>query len=78
MRSVDVRVLAQHGLKYPVYAVLVTIRVAGHPFRMSPKELLDTLLVTSGGLSNLLRRMEADGYVRRMATNETGAASLSN
>jgi DNA-binding MarR family transcriptional regulator len=32
---------------------------------MSPGELSDALLLTTGGLSNLLRRMEADGYVQR-------------
>lgn len=71
MRSVD-KVLARHGVKYPVYAVLATIRVSGAPYRMSPTELLSSLLVTSGGLSNLLRRMESDGYVTRMADKRDG------
>lgn len=71
LRAVD-RALAKHGLKYPVYAVLATIRVSGKPYRMSPTELLSTLLVTSGGLSNLMRRMEADGYIRRMADKRDG------
>jgi DNA-binding MarR family transcriptional regulator len=71
LRAVD-RTLAQHGLKYPTYAVLATIRVSGHPYRMSPGELLSTLLLSSGGLSNLLRRMEKDGLVRRMADKRDG------
>lgn len=71
MRAVDKK-LARHGIKYPVYAVLATIRVSGAPYRMSPTELLSTLLVTSGGLSNLLRRMEADGYVTRTADKRDG------
>lgn len=71
LRSVD-RVLARHGLKYPVYAVLATIRVAGAPYRMSPGELLETLLLSSGGLSNLLRRMEAEQYIRRLADKRDG------
>ncbi|MBP0437336.1 MarR family transcriptional regulator [Tianweitania sediminis] len=71
MRAVD-KALAKHGVKYPVYAVLATIRVSGPPFRMSPTELLSTLLVTSGGLSNLLRRMEADGYITRTADERDG------
>nr|WP_187971445.1 MarR family transcriptional regulator [Aquibium microcysteis] len=71
MRAVD-KVLARHGVKYPVYAVLATIRVSGAPYRMSPTELLSSLLVTSGGLSNLLRRMEADGYIKRMADKRDG------
>jgi DNA-binding MarR family transcriptional regulator len=71
MRAVD-KALSRHGIKYPVYAVLATIRVSGEPYRMSPTELLSTLLVTSGGLSNLLRRMEADGYITRTADKRDG------
>lgn len=71
LRSVD-RVLARHGLKYPTYAVLATLRVSGKPYRMSPGELLSTLLLTSGGLSNLLRRMEKEGFIRRLADKRDG------
>lgn len=71
LRAVD-RTLARHGLKYPTYAVLATLRVAGSPYRMSPGELLETLLLSSGGLSNLLRRMEKDGLIRRMADERDG------
>lgn len=71
LRAVD-RSLARHGLKYPSYAVLATLRVAGSPYRMSPGELLETLLLSSGGLSNLLRRMEKDGLIRRMADERDG------
>lgn len=58
--------LARHKMKYPGFAVLATLRVQGAPYRMSPKALLDTLILTSGGLSNLLRRLERAGHVRRM------------
>lgn len=71
MRSVD-RTLAQHGLKYPTYAVLATLRVSGEPYRMSPSELLSSLLLSSGGLSNVLRRMEKDGFIRREADKRDG------
>jgi DNA-binding MarR family transcriptional regulator len=71
LRTVD-RTLAVHGLKYPTYAVLATIRVSGPPYRMSPGELLSSLLLSSGGLSNLLRRMEKDGFIRRTADKRDG------
>ncbi len=71
LRAVD-RTLAPHGVKYPTYAVLATIRALGAPYRMSPSELLSTLLLTSGGLSNLLRRMEQDGLIRRTADKRDG------
>ena len=57
--------LAPFELKYPEFAVLATLRVEGAPYRMSPKALLDTLILTSGGLSNLLRKLEDKGFVRR-------------
>jgi DNA-binding MarR family transcriptional regulator len=66
------RTLAKHRLKYPAYAVLATLRVEGAPYRMSPKALLDSLILTSGGLSNLLRRLEKAGHVRRMADEIDG------
>lgn len=66
------RNLAKHRLKYPTFAVLATLRVQGAPYRMSPKALLDTLILTSGGLSNLLRRLEKVGHIRRMADETDG------
>lgn len=66
------RTLAKHRLKYPAYAVLATLRVEGAPYRMSPKALLDTLILTSGGLSNLLRKLEKAGHIRRMADEIDG------
>lgn len=66
------RTLSKHRLKYPAYAVLATLRVEGAPYRMSPKALLDALILTSGGLSNLLRRLEKAGHIRRMADEIDG------
>jgi DNA-binding MarR family transcriptional regulator len=66
------RSLSRHKLKYPAFAILATLRVQGAPFRMSPKELLDSLILTSGGLSNLLRKLEKAGHIRRMADESDG------
>lgn len=57
--------LAPHGLKYLEYGVLVTLRVQGAPYRMTPSNLQATLLFSSGGLSNLLKRLEQNGWVQR-------------
>lgn len=53
------------GVKYSTYAIIATLRASGEPYRMTPKSLQATLLISSGGLSNLLRRIEEQGYVRR-------------
>lgn len=69
LRAVDA-VLARHGLRYPAYAVLATLRASGHPYRMSPSRLKDTLLLTSGGTSNLLARLDRKGWIRRFSDSD--------
>ena len=64
--------LEPHGLRYPSYAVLATLRASGPPFRMSPSRRTDTLLRTSGGTSNLLARLESIGWIRRLADPRDG------
>jgi DNA-binding MarR family transcriptional regulator len=64
--------LESHGLRYPSYAVLATLRASGPPFRMSPSRLKETLLLTSGGTSNLLARLEGIGWIRRLADPRDG------
>jgi DNA-binding MarR family transcriptional regulator len=66
------RTLSKHRLKYPAFAVLATLRVHGAPYRMSPTALLDSLILTSGGLSNLLRKLEKTGHIKRMASDADG------
>jgi len=68
--------LAPHGLRYAEYAVLATLRAAGEPFRMSPSRLQATMLFTSGGVSNLIRRVEEKGHVRRRADPADGRGAL--
>jgi DNA-binding MarR family transcriptional regulator len=73
LKSVDA-VLAPFGLRYPEYAVLATLRAAGPPYRLSPSRLQATMLFTSGGISNLLRRIEAKGLIRRSTDAADGRA----
>jgi DNA-binding MarR family transcriptional regulator len=68
--------LAPHGLRYADYAVLATLRAGGAPFRMSPSRLQATMLFTSGGVSNLVRRVEEKGYVRRLGDPADGRGIL--
>ena len=58
-------VLQEHGLKYGTYAILATLRASGAPFELTPKALQATLVVTSGGLSNQIARLERQGLVSR-------------
>lgn len=58
--------MAQFGVRYSQYAIVGTLRASGKPYRMSPSELQNTLMITSGGVSNLLKRIEDMGYIRRL------------
>ncbi|VTU45680.1 Multiple antibiotic resistance protein MarR (plasmid) [Variovorax sp. PBL-E5] len=75
LRSLNA-VLQPFGLKYQEYAVLATLRVSGPPYRLTPSRLQATLLFTSGGLSNLLKRLERDGLVRRSTDPRDGRGVL--
>lgn len=68
--------LERHGLRYQEFAVLATLRASGPPFRMSPSRLTETLLLTSGGTSNLSARLEKAGWIRRLADPLDGRAVI--
>lgn len=57
--------LAAWSLNFTSYGVLATLRRIGRPFRMTPGELSRVLGLTTGGTSNILRRLEALGFVSR-------------
>jgi DNA-binding MarR family transcriptional regulator len=56
---------AVHGLKYPNYAVLATLRSSGEPYEMTPSALQEMMVLTSGGLSKLLSRLEKQQLIVR-------------
>jgi DNA-binding MarR family transcriptional regulator len=57
--------MTRHGLNEGEYKVLVKLRLAGPPFQLSPGELSDALLLSTGAMTNRLDRLEEDGLVRR-------------
>ncbi|GJF34505.1 hypothetical protein KNE206_72050 [Kitasatospora sp. NE20-6] len=58
--------LAAQGLTAAELDVLGALRVAGSPYQLRPKELTARLLLTTGGLSNVLRRLDTRGLVSRV------------
>jgi DNA-binding MarR family transcriptional regulator len=58
---------ARHGLDRGQGDVLFTLRRAGAPYRLSPSRLAQSLLVTSGTMTNRLDRLEERGLVERVA-----------
>jgi DNA-binding MarR family transcriptional regulator len=56
---------AQFGLTGGDFDVLATLRRAGPPFTLSPGQLSLSTMVSSGGMTKRLDRLEAMGLVRR-------------
>ncbi|WP_428097794.1 MarR family winged helix-turn-helix transcriptional regulator [Candidatus Rariloculus sp.] len=57
--------LTEHGLSDAEFHLLAAIRT--YPELPSPRDLLDPLMVTSGGLTNRIDRLEAAGLLERVA-----------
>ena len=58
--------LGQFNLSEVEFLLLAAIRTAPEQ-RPAPRDLLDTLMVTSGGLTNRIDRLETAGFVERIA-----------
>jgi DNA-binding MarR family transcriptional regulator len=59
--------LARMGLTKAEYEILAVLRASGAPYRLRPSDLTTRLLLSSGGTSNLLRRLTAADLVEREA-----------
>jgi DNA-binding MarR family transcriptional regulator len=57
--------LARLGLTRAEYDILAVLRSAGAPYRLRPSVLTQRLALTSGGTSNVLRRLTQAGLVER-------------
>ena len=55
------------GLHYTDLDVLATLRRGGRPFRRTPTELRDSVLITSGAMTACLDRLEDHGLIARVA-----------
>ncbi|MFG2595732.1 MarR family winged helix-turn-helix transcriptional regulator [Streptomyces sp. NPDC048462] len=64
--------LAAQGLTPAELDVLAALRSVGAPHQLRPKELAARLLLTTGGLSNVLRRLEVRGLVSRIPDPSDG------
>lgn len=57
--------LRKQGLTLGSYGVLACLRRQGEPYAMSPTAIFKALSLSSGGVSNLLEKMEKDRLVKR-------------
>ncbi|MFJ9374033.1 MarR family winged helix-turn-helix transcriptional regulator [Streptomyces sp. NPDC101455] len=54
-----------HGISRGEFDVLATLRRADEPYALSPRELSATLMLTTGGMTGRLDKLERAGLLRR-------------
>ncbi len=58
-------VFSRHGVDTGEFDVLTTLMRAGPPYQLRPTELFQSLMITSGGLTSRLAKLEKAGLVER-------------
>jgi DNA-binding MarR family transcriptional regulator len=56
---------AEAGLQPGEFDVLATLRRSGEPYMLSPTHLYETVMISSGGMTNRLDCLERAGLVER-------------
>jgi DNA-binding MarR family transcriptional regulator len=64
-----VKVYNAHGLGEGDFDVLATLRRTGEPYELTPTELMDQTMVTSGAVTKRLDRLEGAGLVERRVSD---------
>ncbi|QNP72691.1 MarR family transcriptional regulator [Streptomyces roseirectus] len=59
------RAYAPFGISRGEFDVLATLRRSGEPYSLSPRELSSTLMLTTGGMTGRLDKLERAGLLRR-------------
>lgn len=60
----------RHGLKMGEFDVLATLRRSGEPYRLTPSELIVSMMLTSGAMTNRLDKLETKGLIARKHSKE--------
>ena len=71
-----VEVYAEHGLSEGEFDVLATLRRVGPPYERSPGDLAAHTLVTTGGMSKRIDRLERAGLVTRRVSESDARARV--
>lgn len=69
-------VYRRHGLAEGDFDVLATLRRAGAPFERTPSELAGHTMITTGGMTKRIDRLEGMGLVRRRPSAHDGRAKV--
>lgn len=69
-------VFAAHGLNLASFDVLATLLRSGEPFMLSPGELIENSMVTSGTMTNRIDQLVKAGLVERVPNPDDGRSVL--
>jgi DNA-binding MarR family transcriptional regulator len=64
------RTFGTFGISHGLFDVLASLRRAGPPYRLSPTALFQQLLLSSGGMTHRLDKLEHAGLVERLPDPE--------
>lgn len=67
---------AGFGLDRGEFDVIATLRRSGPPYRLTPTEIYSSLMISSGGLTHRLDRLEKAGLIRREKSPHDGRSVL--
>lgn len=67
---------AAFGLDRGEFDVISTLRRSGPPYRLTPTELYTSLMISSGGLTHRLGRLEKAGLVERLPSPSDGRSLI--
>lgn len=65
-----------HGLQQGEFDVLATLRRSGAPYELVPTQLFEALMISSGGMTNRLDRLEKAGWIARKPNPEDRRGTL--
>lgn len=74
--SCRAKVMAEVGLQSADFGVLTALRRSEPPYVLSPTQLRQYMLVSSGGLTKMLYRLESCGMVTRSSSEQDGRIKL--
>ncbi|MFI3275646.1 MarR family winged helix-turn-helix transcriptional regulator [Vibrio sp.] len=60
----------KYDMKLGEFDVLATLRRSGKPYRLTPSELIGSMMLTSGAMTNRLDKLEAKGLINREHSKE--------
>jgi DNA-binding MarR family transcriptional regulator len=67
---------AKYGLDRGEFDVISTLRRSGPPYKLTPTVLYTSLMISSGGLTHRLGRLEKAGLIAREPSSEDGRSLI--